>query len=402
MLMHDVRVIDLPNHDTNSTAINKRLTDFLVGLRKQRELAAYFDLLEERKRQYAPEASPPLTTDDLCELKTSVGLRRSYQRKYLPKWPRQHSELPENDEYRIQRRVDALVERRTRANGLAHLNNKDQDKEQAKRLRAMIGTVPAPGVVDEHQADELAAALHEEMPWMAPATEAAWHAMRRSGRLGEPVHIAPLLLVGPPGIGKTHWARRLADRLCLASCTIDASQGLASFSLAGTERGWATAQPGRPLDTMLQHRIANPVIVIDEICKSSNMRSDRGVSAAFLPALLGLLEPESSRDWNCPYFRVKLDMSRLSWVMLANTLRTVPEPVLSRTRVLPIPDLTPAQLKAFARRQGVARGLEAPAVEAVADALDRAPGVLPRRLTLRDVNRMLERAVELAARPLMH
>ncbi len=177
---------------------------------------------------------------------------------------------------------------------------------------------------------------------------------------------------------------------------------MASFSLAGTERGWATAQPGRPLDTMLQHRIANPVIVIDEICKAGSMQTERGVSAAFLPALLGLLEPESSRDWNCPYFRVKLDMSRLSWVMLANTLRTVPEPVLSRTRVLPIPDLTPAQLKEFARRQGVARGLEAPAVEAVADALDRAPGVLPRRLTLRDVNRMLERAVELAARPLMH
>ena len=94
-------------------------------------------------------------------------------------------------------------------------------------------------------------------------------------------------------------------------------------------------------------------------------------------------------------------MRHLGWVLLANTLRTVPEPLLSRVRVLPVPDVTPAQLQGFARRRGAAMGLPAPAVDAVVEALDRAPALLPRRLSLRDVNRMLERAEELASRPLM-
>ncbi|MYE58584.1 MAG: AAA family ATPase [Alphaproteobacteria bacterium] len=401
MRMHSVRVLDLPDHDTDSAPIQERLEAFLTGLRQKRALTVYFDLIEDRKRYHAPDPPPPLTRDDLRDVQDAVGL---VSFRGLPRgprsWPREREPLPGHALSRIRRRVDTLVERRRRANGLTHL--RDRDKDQAKRLRALSGAVPAPGLESEDRADEIAAALHEEMPWMAPATEVAWHAFRRSGRLGEPVRLGPMVLVGPPGIGKTHWARRLSDRLGTPSCTIDASQGLASFSVVGTESGWASSQPGRPLDTMLQHRIANPIIVVDELCKASSIRSTAGVSASFLPALLGLLEPESARDWTCPFFKVKLDMRHLSWVMLANTLATVPEPVLSRARVLPIPDVTPAQLKDFARRRAAAMGLEAPAVDAVVETLDRAPALLPRRLSLRDVNRMLERAVELAARPLMH
>ena len=95
-------------------------------------------------------------------------------------------------------------------------------------------------------------------------------------------------------------------------------------------------------------------------------------------------------------------MRHLSWVMLANTLRTVPEPVLSRARVLPIPDVTLEQLQGFARVRGEAMALPAPAVDAIVEAIGQAADRLPRRLSLRDVNRMLERAEELAAFPMKH
>ena len=186
------------------------------------------------------------------------------------------------------------------------------------------------------------------------------------------------------------------------SSVIDASRGLASFSLVGTEKGWATQQPGRPLEAMLDARLANPVIVVDEVCKASSIRSTAGVSASFLPALLGLLEPESARAWDCPYFRVRIDMSHLSWVMTANTLETLPEPVLSRCQVLRIPDVTPEQLQGFARRRGEAMELPDAAVDAVVEVIDRAPETLRSRLSLRDVNRMLERAQDLASRPTLH
>ena len=334
-----VRLIDLPQHDTRSAPIEKRLTAFLIGVRQRRLLLAYFRDLREREQVEVP--APAYDEEDFADLRQDLGLRR-------------YSILPV-DLTRIKRRAEALAKRRHNANGLDHL--KDDERE---RLKGLLGEVPAAVMPSEHRADETAAALHEEMPWMAPATEAAWHALRRSARLGEPVRVGPLVLTGPPGVGKTAWARRLAAQLAVASTVIDASQGLASFSLTGQERGWTGSQPGRPLGTMIDNRIANPVIIVDEICKASSPVSSRGVSAAFLPALLGLLEPESAQDWHCPYFKVQVDMRHLSWVMLANTLGTVPEPVLSRARVLPIPDVTLEQLQGFARAPGQGDGAARP------------------------------------------
>lgn len=378
-----VRLIDLPQYDTRSEPTEKRLTAFLKGLRQRRLLLAYFRDLREREQEAYPDPPLPYDEEDLSDLRRDVGIWRIT--------------VPPNDLAKIKRRAEALAKRRHQANGLGHL--KDEERE---RLKGLLGEVPAAVMHSEHRADEIAAALHEEMPWMAPATEAAWHALRRSARLGEPVRVGPLVLTGPPGVGKTAWARRLAGQIAVASTVIDASQGLASFSLTGTEKGWATAQPGRPLGAMMDNRIANPVVVVDEICKASGLMTTSGRSAAFLPALLGLLEPESAQDWHCPYFRVKVDMRHLSWVMLANTLSLVPEPVLSRARVLPIPDVTLEQLQGFARVRGRAMGLPAPAVDAIVEAVGQATDLLPRRLSLRDINRMLERAEELVSFPMMH
>ena len=382
---HAVRLIDLPQYDTDNAAIEKRMTGFLTGLRERRLLLAYFRDLREREQVLAPAPALRLDWTDLRKLRSRARLLR-------------YGSLPDRDHLRIKRRAEALAARRRKANGLGHL----KDKGETERLRPLLGDVPAVTVFSEHRADEIAASLHEEMPWMAPATEAAWHALRRSAREGGPVRIGPLLLVGPPGVGKTAWANRLAGRLGTASSVIDASRGLASFSLVGTERGWASAQPGRPLEAMLDAHLANPVIVVDEVCKASSIRSTAGVSASFLPALLGLLEPESARAWDCPYFRVRIDMSHLSWVMTANTLETLPEPVLSRCQVLHIPDVTPTQLQGFARRRGATLGLPDAAVDAVAEVVARATEVLRLRLSLRDVNRMLERAQDLASRPTLH
>ena len=113
--------------------------------------------------------------------------------------------LSTQDKIKIERRALRCVERQEAATGMQHLRTDDRNA-----LRRLQNGATVSRVSNEHVADVLAAALHEEMPWMGPATEHIWHAMRQSVRKGLPsIQFAPLLLFGPPGIGKSHWARRL-------------------------------------------------------------------------------------------------------------------------------------------------------------------------------------------------
>lgn len=115
--------------------------------------------------------------------------------------------ITEADRAKLNRRARKLHERRVASTGLTHL--KKDDRERLEVFREGVKLVR---IASEAWADEIAAGLHEEMPWMAPVTERIWHEMRRSVRSGdEGLRLRPLLLDGPPGIGKSHWARRLGD-----------------------------------------------------------------------------------------------------------------------------------------------------------------------------------------------
>ena len=66
---------------------------------------------------------------------------------------------------------------------------------------------------------------------MGRATEYVWHALRRSAQRGEPITLRPVILNGPPGIGKSIWARSLAAALSLPYGNVDASKGGAGMSV---------------------------------------------------------------------------------------------------------------------------------------------------------------------------
>ncbi|UWQ33848.1 AAA family ATPase [Leisingera sp. M527] len=199
---------------------------------------------------------------------------------------------------RVDRRVGRLAEGRAAAAGLSHLKLDDR-----RTLEGLRNGVELVRIRTEHQADEIAARIHSGMPWMAPATDLLWKLMRRSVRNGDAgFRLPPVLLDGPPGIGKSMWARQLSTALGVPRCGVEATAEQASFGIVGSQRGWSNAQPGRPLMTILKHLVANPVVVVNEAAEAGVATSTKGNCFGLTEGLLSLLQPSSATLWQCPYY----------------------------------------------------------------------------------------------------
>lgn len=263
--------------------IEARLTKFLTELRQRQGEPA------DAAGQSAAE--PPLDDDDLPDLEPPVGRSRpsSVRAHYL-------------DEQRIRRRAGRLVDARQKVSGTKFMRSED-----VERLRGIAAGVELRGPASEHEADELAAQLLEEMPWHAPALEILWRDLRRGAREGWGLSFRPLLLTGGPGLGKTHLALRLADLARVPYAYVDVATSPEGFNLSGAQRTWSSASPGRPVATILESRVGNPVLFVDELDKERAVYDTKGRATSAHLALLSLLEPASAKIWACPYFQTTFD-----------------------------------------------------------------------------------------------
>lgn len=181
--------------------------------------------------------------------------------------------------------------------------------------------------------------LHGEFPWATQAIEVAAGEMLARRRLGAVSFAwAPILLVGPPGTGKTRLARRLAEVMGLVFLPLGVGGSSDSRLLTGTSRGWASGEPSPIVRALRDRRLAQILVLLDEVDKCSNHSSTRTVNAAPMQAaLLGLLEPESSRNWIDGYLQVPCDLSKLLFVATANRLGTIEAALLSRLQPVLVP-----------------------------------------------------------------
>ncbi|SEP66508.1 ATPase family associated with various cellular activities (AAA) [Loktanella sp. DSM 29012] len=335
-------------------------------------------------------------TDALRKIRTSKKQRPDPDDMSLEHVVNWYDLIQDADTAMIKRRAMRFVERLHSGTGTHHLPERDR-----ATLTALRGGVALARIKTEHEADEIAAALHTEMPWMSPATEVVWQGLRASARDGLPgLRFHPLILVGAPGIGKSHWARRLAHHLGVPTTMIEATGEPASFALVGSQRGWGAASPGKLIQTILRERHAGPVVIIDEVEKCGVVQSTQGSRYTLTDALLPLLERMSARTWECPYYQVKFDASWVNWVTTANSRKGLSDALVSRSIVLDMPDLTGTQMCGYIVAQGEQRGLPRPAIDAMTDAIEMTmrAGLMP---SLRTANRMLDRAALLATRPVL-
>jgi ATP-dependent Lon protease len=145
------------------------------------------------------------------------------------------------------------------------------------------------------------------------------------------IELPPMLLLGEPGIGKTHFARKLAALLGTGFGFVPMSSLTAGWVLSGASSQWKNAKPGKVFDTFLNGEYANPVIVVDELDKAS---SDGQYDP--LGALYELLEAETAERFVDEFVELPIDASGAVWLATANDPARIPEPLLNRLTVYEI------------------------------------------------------------------
>ena len=145
------------------------------------------------------------------------------------------------------------------------------------------------------------------------------------------LEVTPILLLGPPGVGKTHFARQIADLLGTGMNLIPMSSMTAGWLLSGSSSQWKGAKPGKVFEALVDGQYANPVIVVDEIDKASG-------DAQYDPlgALYSLLEHDTAQNFVDEFAEVPIDASQVIWITTANDERAIPEPILNRMNVFEI------------------------------------------------------------------
>lgn len=302
-------------------------------------------------------------------------------------------DLSWQDKTRIRDRVRRLHARRHTAAGMYHLKEADQ-----KVILGRLSGVRLAGPQTEHDADAMASALMNEAPWMQEAIRHVWSGARRSAREGCGLGFSPILIDGPPGLGKSHLARRIAELAGVPFVSIDLGAGTEAFAVAGVARGWSSAMPGRPLETILSSGIGNVLAFVDEVDKGGAIRSENGTSTSAWNALLGLLDPGSARSWSCPYYRLTLDLSCVCWVLAGNDMRFLPAPLLSRVTVIRARRPTPEEMVRLAWRVGRERGIDDDSLQLLTTSIWRARG----DITIRTIMRALDGLRAASERGVLH
>jgi ATP-dependent Lon protease len=183
------------------------------------------------------------------------------------------------------------------------------------------------------------ASLYDALPNFTDALDDVRRHVALSHDSADGLEVTPMLLLGKPGIGKTHFAKQMADLIGTGMNLVSMGSLTAGWLLSGSASQW------KVFESLVDGSYANPLIVIDEIDKAA---SDAQYDP--LGSLYSLLEHDTACAFVDEFAEVPIDASQVLWIMTANDERAIPHPILNRMNVFEIQPPTPSQARHIALR----------------------------------------------------
>jgi ATP-dependent Lon protease len=189
-------------------------------------------------------------------------------------------------------------------------------------------------------------ALHARAPNFAEAIRWVSDSLRMALHHGNRfLALQPILLVGPPGTGKTWFAEQVAKALGAHSVMLGLPSVTANWTLSGSSSSWKASEPGLIARMFMdaESRHASPMLILDELDKPTRGNYDP------VNPLLALTDQRQAKRWRDEFFGLEFDVSKLIVVATANSIGPISEPLRTRFKVFRINEASSREMPAMVR-----------------------------------------------------
>lgn len=320
-----------------ATAILERLEKVLLLLRKEVEVAGAQSRIRQRVEEKISEQQRQFfLREQMKEIQKELGLSKDDRTAELELFRGRLADLQVPADAR--RRIDDEMQK------LSVLEVGSPEYAVTRNYLDWLTTMPW-GVYsrDKMDLDQGRMVLDAEHEGLGDVKDRIIEFLAVGAMKGE-VAGSILLLVGPPGVGKTSIGRSIANALDRKFYRFSIGGMRDEAEIKGHRRTYIGAMPGKFIQAIKEVGVANPVIMLDEVDKIGSSYQGNPASA-----LLEVLDPEQNVDFLDHYLDTRFDLSKVLFVCTANQLDTIPRPLLDRMETIRLAGYITSEKLAIAR-----------------------------------------------------